>query len=138
MQPTALVHEVYLRLMNGGTPPWQGRKHFLAVAARLMRQTLIDHVRWGHALKRGGHHIHLAMEEAVALAKESSVDLLALDEALEKLGHLDSRKAEVIELRFFGSLTIVETAEALGISPTTVAAEWHAARAWLRKELEEP
>ena len=138
IQPTALVHEVYLRLVNGGSLECKNHRHFLAIAATLMRETLVDHIRQGRALKRGGGRLRMALDEAVALAKESQVDLLELDEALERLRQLDSRKAEVVEMRFFGSLTIKEIAEALDVAPSTVEGDWYAARAWLRQELGDP
>jgi RNA polymerase sigma factor (TIGR02999 family) len=137
LQATALVHEAYLRLVDQRRIQWQGRAQFFGIAAQLMRRVLVDHARSRHAEKRGGMHVSLVrpLEEATAAAPEADVDLLALDDALTRLGALDARQAKVVELRYFSGLGIEETAEALGISPATVKREWAMARAWLKREL---
>ena len=137
LQPTALVHEAYIQLVDQRRIQWQGRSQFFGIAAQLMRRILVDHVRSRHALKRGGANVSLVqpLDDAVAAQESSGVDLLALDEALTRLAALDSRQAKVVELRFFSGLGIEETAESLGISPATVKREWAMARAWLKREL---
>jgi RNA polymerase sigma-70 factor, ECF subfamily len=136
LQPTALVHEAYLRLMKDRPERWQNRAHFCAIAAHSMRQILIDRARARGALKRGGAQPRVTLDEALVAGGERSVDLLALDEALERLAKLDPEQARLVELRFFGGLTVEETAEALDISPATVKRHWTVARAWLARELE--
>lgn len=134
LQTTALVHEAYFRLVDANTA-WQGRAHFFRAAAQAMRRILVDHARAVKAAKRDlGQRVTL--EEGMAVSGESSVDLVAVDEALQSLVRLDSRKASIIELRYFGGLTIEEIAEVLEISPATVKREWVLARAWLYAELE--
>jgi RNA polymerase sigma factor (TIGR02999 family) len=141
LQATALVHEAYLRLVDrdsAGTD-WKDRSHFYAVAARAMRSVLVDHARARRAAKRGGGAPALTLGAAESVADHSSdsgVDVEALDEALTRLAALDSRQARVVELRYFGGLSIEEAAEALGISHATVEREWKTARLWLRRELE--
>jgi RNA polymerase sigma factor (TIGR02999 family) len=135
LQPTALVHEAYLRLVETSRVPCQSRAHFIAVASKAMRQILIDRARSRRSAKRGGARERITLDEAVAPAAERDVDLLALDEALEKLSGLDERKSRVVELRFFGGLTLAETAETLGVGRTTVSEDWRLARAWVAREL---
>lgn len=135
LQATALVHEAYLRLVDWQNVSWQNRAHFFAVAAQVMRRILVDHARGKKADKRGGFGQMLALDEAVSFAEKKDVDLVALDDALKELEKSDPRQAKIVELRFFGGLTIEETAEALRISPATVKNEWSFAKAWLRVEL---
>ena len=138
LQATALVHEVYLRLVDVERLTLNGRTHFFAVAARLMRQVLVDHARRQRADKRGGGDTMLRLDEVSPAAQPSSVDVLALDEALEALSSIDGRQCRVVELRFFAGLSIDETAEALEISPATVEREWALAKAWLYRRLSPP
>jgi RNA polymerase sigma factor (TIGR02999 family) len=137
LQTTALIHEAYLRLVDAKDVQWQGRAHFFAIAANLMRRILVDHARRRNADKRGGSFIRVPLDEAVAVAvaKEVDVDLLAIDEALDRLAAIDPQQARVIELRFFSGLSVEETAEALGVSLKTVKRDWSMARAWLRREI---
>lgn len=135
LQSAALVNEAYLRLARQNTPQWQNRAHFFGVAAQLMRHILVDHARGRLAAKRGAGIPRLTLEPELAPAHESGVDLVALDDALAKLATLDAQQVRLIELRFFGGLSIDETAVVLGISPATVKREWVTARAWLRREL---
>ena len=135
LQATALVHEVYLRLVDVDRLTLKNRTHFFAVAAKLMRQILVDHARRQHADKRGGGATMLSVDDVSPAAQPRSVDVLALDEALEALSAIDARQGSVVELRFFGGLDIEETAEALGISPATVEREWVLAKAWLYRRL---
>ena len=136
LQPTALVHEAYLRLVGQKEIDWQNRAHFFGVAARLMREILIEHARARHREKRGGAAAtRVALDDAVSFYKEKDLDLLDLDEALNKLETLDKRQSEIVELRFFGGLTIEDAAEVLEISPATVKREWQTAKLWLLREL---
>jgi RNA polymerase sigma-70 factor (ECF subfamily) len=136
LQPTALVHEVFLRLVNADRTTPTSRTHFFAISARLMRQILVDHARRKRADKRGGGATVIGLEEvAPAAAQMSSVDVLALDEALDVLSSLDARQCRVVELRFFAGLNIAETADALGVSTATVEREWVMAKAWLHQRL---
>ncbi|UCG16334.1 MAG: sigma-70 family RNA polymerase sigma factor [Phycisphaerales bacterium] len=137
LQPTALVHEAYIRLVNQKDAEWTDRAHFLAVAAKAMRNLLIDHARKRKAGKHGGGRERVALDAVVDSAAERSVDVLALDEALEELGRLHERQARVVELRFFGGLTVPATAEVLEISPASVDNDWRMARAWLTRRLAE-
>lgn len=134
LQTSALINEAYLRLVEQQVP-WQNRAHFFGIAARLMRQILVDHARQRNRLKRGGDQERVSLVGAAEVADASSADLLALDDALKSLAILDAKAAQVVELRFFGGLTIEETAEVLGISTATVEREWRAARAHLQGEL---
>jgi RNA polymerase sigma factor (TIGR02999 family) len=134
LQATALVNEVYLRLVEGRSVNWQNRAHFLAVAARLMRRILVDFARAKRYQKRGGGAMQVTLVDDVALS-EPGRDLVALDDALEALAKHDERKSQVIEMRFFGGLSVKETAEALHVSPETVMRDWKMARAWLLREL---
>jgi RNA polymerase sigma factor (TIGR02999 family) len=131
LQTTALVHEVYLRLVDADRITLENRAHFFAVAARLMRQILVDHARHRDAEKRGGDVTMVGLSDAAPAAPETGVDILALDEALDALTTLDERLCRVVELKFFGGLTIEETAMALDVSRATVERDWAAARAWL-------
>jgi RNA polymerase sigma factor (TIGR02999 family) len=135
LQSTALVHEAYVRLVGQDSPPWQSRAHFFGIAARLMRQILVEHARAHHAAKRGGHSFKLTLEDAAALPQAADVDLVALDDALRKLSEQDPRQSRIVELRFFAGLTIEDSAEVLEISRATVAREWTVARAWLYREI---
>lgn len=135
LQTTALIHEAYLRLIDAKDVRWQSRAHFFAVAANLMRRILVDHARRRDANKRGGSQIRLTFDEVLAVSKNSEVDLLAIDEALDKLAAIDEQQARVVELRFFSGLSVEETAAALGVSPKTVKRDWSVARAWLRREI---
>jgi RNA polymerase sigma factor (TIGR02999 family) len=143
LQPTALVHEAWLRLDGQQEARWESRTQFFAVAARMMRRVLVDHARTRHALKRGGAPVQVTLGEvdrngaaAPATSAMDSVDLLALDDALVRLAALDPRKAQLVELRYFAGLSIPEAAAALGVSAATVGREWAVARMWLRRELE--
>jgi RNA polymerase sigma factor (TIGR02999 family) len=134
LQSTALVHEAYLRLMKQGPAQIENRVHFLAVASRLMRQILVDHARGHRAAKRyGGYKLELS--EAHSLQHGADLDLIALDDALSELARLDSQQAHIVELRFFGGLSIEDTAQVVGVSRTTIKREWATARAWLRREM---
>jgi RNA polymerase sigma factor (TIGR02999 family) len=135
LQATALVHEVYLRLVDVDRMTLESRTHFFAVAARLMRQILVDHARRKRADKRGGGVTMMSLDEVSPAARTSSVDVLALDEALDTLSSFDVQQCRVVELRFFGGLNIDETAEALGVSTATVEREWALAKAWLYQRL---
>lgn len=135
LQPTALVNEMYLKLINVDRIEWQNRAHFLGVSARLMRQILVDHARRRQFQKRGGGSVRVALDDQLVPSTETP-DLLALDEALNGLAKIDARKVRVVELRFFGGLGIRDTAETLKISEETVNRDWRMAKAWLRRELE--
>ena len=136
LQPTALVNEAYLKLVEQSRVEWQNRAQFFGLAAKLMRNILVDHARARQAAKRGGGQFSVSFSRADRLSEDKpEVDLLALNEAIERLSALDRQKARVVELRFFGGLTIEEAAEVLGISHATVEREWALARAWLRREL---
>jgi RNA polymerase sigma factor (TIGR02999 family) len=135
LQATALINEAFLRLIDVKDVQWQNRAHFFAIAANLMRRILVDHARRRDAEKRGGSQMRLTLDEALAVAKEPEVDLLAIDEALDRLAAIDEQQARVVELRFFSGLSVEETAAALGVSPKTVKRDWSVARAWLRREI---
>jgi RNA polymerase sigma factor (TIGR02999 family) len=134
LQPTALVHEAYFRLMNQEHGSWQNRAHFFGIASQAMRRILVDHVRRRRAAKRDAGD-RVTLDESIAADDDRSFDLLALDEALEKLASLDPRSARVVELRYFGALDIEETAEVLGISPASVKRDWAFAKAFLQREM---
>ena len=136
LQSTALVHEAYLRLVGRDRAHWQNRQHFFAVAAQAMRHILVDHARKHRAAKRGGASVNLALDDAIALPQLRELDLVALDEALRALAILDQRQSQVVELRFFGGLSIEDVSNVLGISPATVKREWATARSWLFAELQ--
>ncbi len=136
LQPTALVHEAYIRLIgNENGISWQNRAHFFGIAARSMRQILVNHAESYRAEKRGGGQTHLVLDEAISFFQTQDIEIMALHEALEKLNGLDKKQAEIVELKFFGGLTSEETAEVLGISLSTVKREWEMARSWLFREL---
>ncbi len=134
LQATALVHEAYIRLVDWENVSWQNRAHFFSVAANIMRKILVDHARMKNAEKRGFGHT-LALDEAVSFSNKREVDLVLLDDALESLKTIDKMQERIVELRFFGGLTIEETAHSLGISPSTVKREWIVAKAWLYREI---
>jgi len=138
LQSTALVHEAYLRLAGPDAPEWRNRAHFFGVAANLMRQILVEHARARHAAKRGGHAVKLSLDEALNVAVTVDVDVLALDEALQRLAEMDPQQAKIVELRFFAGLSIEDSAEVLAISPATIKRDWSSARAWLYREISEP
>jgi RNA polymerase sigma factor (TIGR02999 family) len=135
LQPTALVHEAYLKLLDQRPSSWKNRGHFFAVAAQAMRRILVDHARAHRAVKRGRDIEKVAIEIADGVVAAPTTDMLALDEALTRLSALDPRQGQVVELRCFGGLTIEETADAVGLSLTTVKEEWRLAKAWLHREL---
>jgi RNA polymerase sigma factor (TIGR02999 family) len=137
LQTTAILNEAYLRLVENTQPPWQNRSHFVAAAAQLMRRIMVDHARQRHSLKRGGGALRITLDEAAWVTESRSEELLALDEALEKLAAQDPRKSQIVELRYFGGLTIEETADFLKLSPRTVRREWTMAKAWLCRALTE-
>jgi RNA polymerase sigma factor (TIGR02999 family) len=137
LQSTALVHEAYLRLAGPEAPEWRNRAHFFGVAANLMRQILVEHARARHAAKRGGHAVKLSLEDAPDLPVAIDLDVLALDDAMQRLALMDPQQAEIVELRFFGGLSVEESAEVLGISPATIKRDWSSARAWLYREMTE-
>jgi RNA polymerase sigma factor (TIGR02999 family) len=136
IQATELVHDAYLRLMKDPHPPWQNRTHFLAIAAISMRRLLVERARARHAGKRGGDPVRVTLDEQLTATDPRPIDFLALDHALETLARLDPQQARIVELRFFGGLTVEETAEAVGISPATVKRDWTVAKAWLLRALE--
>lgn len=135
LEPTALVHEVYLKLVDQTRVQWHGKTHFFAVGAQAMRRILVDHARRRQRVKRGGGRIRITLDEGLAISPERSEDLLALDEALGRLAEVDPRQATIVELRFFAGLSVAEVAEVLGVSKRTVESEWTMVRAWLRREL---
>jgi RNA polymerase sigma-70 factor, ECF subfamily len=136
LQATALVHEAYLRLVKQSDVEWKGRAHFFAVAAQAIRRILVDYARGHDRAKRGGQSQRVLLEEDSALLPERDLDLVALDESLVKLAELNARQAQIVELRFFGGLTLKEIADYLGVSSRTVDGDWSMARAWLRRALQ--
>ncbi|HVG34463.1 MAG TPA: sigma-70 family RNA polymerase sigma factor [Pyrinomonadaceae bacterium] len=136
LQTTALVNEAYLRLIDQNSVRWQNRAHFFAIAAQTMRRILIDHARKSTRAKRGGKARKISLDEVAIVSHDQSAELVALDEALERLAALDPRRGRVVELRFFGGLNVDEIAEVLGISANTVTRDWNMARAWLTRELQ--
>jgi RNA polymerase sigma-70 factor, ECF subfamily len=136
LQTTALINEVYLRLVNLDDVGWQDRAHFFAICARLMRRILTDHARSRSYLKRGGDPRRVTLDEALMVSADPSLDLVALEGALNKLGEMDSRKSSVVELRFFGGLSVKETAAVLKVSTDTVTRDWNLAKAWLLREMD--
>lgn len=134
LQPTALVHEAFLKLVEQETA-WQNRNHFFAMAANLMRRILVDYARGYKAEKRGGAAEKVSLEDAFVFVKEKPAEMIALDEALEELAKIDSRRAKVVELKFFGGLNTEEIAEVLGVHPNTVLRDWNLARAWLKSQI---
>jgi RNA polymerase sigma factor (TIGR02999 family) len=137
LQTTALVNEVYVRLVDCGQIAWQDRAHFFAVSSQLMRRILIDFARSRGYRKRGGGLAHVSLDEVASVCNEPDPNLVALDDALKALAEVDARKSKVVELRFFGGLSVEETAEVLGVSGETVMRDWRLARAWLLRELSE-
>jgi RNA polymerase sigma factor (TIGR02999 family) len=135
LRSTALVHEAYFRLVGQDFPQWEGRSHFFAVAAQLMRQILVDYARRHRASKRGSGACKLTLDDAVALPQRKELDIVALDDALNTLAEIDPRQSRVVELRFFAGLSLEETSEVMGIATATVQRDWTAARAWLHREI---
>jgi RNA polymerase sigma factor (TIGR02999 family) len=136
LQPTALVNEAYLKLVDQASVSWQNRHHFYGIAARMMRRVLVDHARERAAEKRGGARRRVSLEEADVTTFERAAELVALDEALQKLSAVFPRKAQVVEMRFFGGFGVDEAAEILGVSDKTVMREWESAKLWLYRELD--
>jgi len=134
LRPTALVHEAWLRLIGGEQPTFENRAHFFAISAQLMRRILVDHARRNHRAKRGGPMRPVSLDEAPAVSAVHGEDLIAVDEALERLAAIDARSARVVELRFFGGMSVPEMAEVLKVSHMTVSRDWEFARAWLARE----
>lgn len=135
LQTTALVNEAYLRLIDASRVQWQNRAHFFAISSQLMRRILVDYARAHNYVKRGGEATHVRLEEAAVVSAGQAPDLVALDDALGELAAIDARKSRVVELRFFGGLSVEETAEVLKVSPRTVMSDWSLAKAWLLREL---
>jgi RNA polymerase sigma factor (TIGR02999 family) len=135
LQTTALVNEAYLKLIDQRQVSWQNRSHFFGIAAQLMRRILVDHARKQHNLKRGGHALQVSLSEAESVSREQAANVVALDAALKALAKINSRQSKIVELRFFGGLSIEEAAEVICVSPGTVMRDWTFARAWLRKEM---
>jgi RNA polymerase sigma factor, TIGR02999 family len=135
LQPTALVNEAYLRLIDQNSVAWQNRAQFFGIAAQMMRRILVNHARDRHADKRGGDAIRLSLDDAISFFEERDVNLVALSDALEQLAKLDLRQSQIVELRFFGGLTIDEVAEHLHASPATIKREWTTAKLWLLREI---
>jgi RNA polymerase sigma-70 factor (ECF subfamily) len=135
LQTTALLDEAYLQLTDKTQRPWQNRTHFMAVAAQLMRRIMVDHARARHALKRGAGAVRVTLDETALVTEERAEELLALDEALEKLAQFDRRRCQIVEMRYFGGLTVEEIADVLKVHPNTVMRDWRAAKAWLYAEL---
>lgn len=138
LQTTALVNEAYLKLVDHKDMHWQNRAHFFAVAAQAMRRILVDHARSRDAIKRGRGVAVITLDEAAAIADTQAADLLALNDALDQLTLLDVRKSRIVELRYFGGMTVEEAAEVLGLSPTTVNREWQSAKTWLLRTMSQP
>jgi RNA polymerase sigma factor (TIGR02999 family) len=136
LQTTALVNEAYLRLIGARNVQWESRAHFFAIAARLMRRILVDYARSRNYVKRGGAAQRVSLEDAAVFSAERAPDLVALDDALDALAKIDERKGRVVELRFFGGLSVEETARVLGVSPETVLRDWRLAKSWLLHELD--
>jgi RNA polymerase sigma factor (TIGR02999 family) len=138
LQTTALVNEAYLKLVDQREVRWQNRAHFFALASQLMRRILLDHARSQGRAKRGGQAVHVDLEEVAVLTPQKSEELIALDEALVRLAEFDARKSKIVEMRFFGGLSVNEAAEVLGIAPVTVMLHWRLAKAWLQREIRNP
>ena len=136
LQTTALVNEAYLRLIDAGNVRWESRAHFFAISAQLMRRILVDYARSRNRVKRGGVAQRVELEEAAVFSVERAPDLVALDDALDALAKIDERMSRVVELRFFGGMSVAETAEVLKVSPDTVERDWRLAKSWLLQELE--
>jgi RNA polymerase sigma factor (TIGR02999 family) len=135
LQATALVHEAYLRLIDQNSITWKNRAQFFGIAAQMMRRILVNHALARRAAKRGGFVQKLSLDEAISFAEERDIDLMALDEALNELAALDPRQSQIVELRFFGGLSIDEAAEVLNLSPATIKREWNTAKLWLRRQM---
>jgi RNA polymerase sigma-70 factor, ECF subfamily len=135
LQPTALVHEAYLRLVDQRSVDWNNRAQFLAIAARMMRRILVNHAVARHTAKRGGHSAHVSLDAALDVLDKQAVSAVEVNRALQELEALDPRQAQIAELRFFGGLTVAETADVLSISPATVKREWNVAKLWLEREM---
>ena len=135
LQTTDLIHEAYLRLISQQHVEWQNRLHFFAIAAKVMRRILVDHVRGRQAAKRGGTDIRLPLEDAMAVLPGQDLDFVALDEVLTRLAEIDPQQSQIVELRFFSGLSVEETAKVLDVSERTVKRDWNVAKAWLRREL---
>lgn len=135
LQTTALINEAYLRLIGQNRTRWQNRKHFYAIAARIMRRILLSYARDRNRLKRGGGTIQISLSEVEVISDEKSVELIVLDDALNRLALVDERKSKVVEMRYFGGLSVEETAEVLGVSSVTVLRDWNLAKAWLAREM---
>lgn len=137
LQPTAIVHEAFLKLANHEKVDWQGKSHFLAVGAKAMRQILVDHARKRSTKKRGGGRLRISLDEEVVISSANEVDVLAIHDALNKLAQIDQERATIVELRFYGGLSFEEVAEVMGISRRTIQKKWAGTKAWLRRELSE-
>jgi RNA polymerase sigma-70 factor, ECF subfamily len=137
LSPTVLVHEAYVKLSKQFSDRYQSRGHFLAIAATIMRRILVDHARSRRRLKRGGDMVRVTFDDDLKLSPSKDNDILALEELLQQLQKLDERQAKIVEMRFFGGMTVPEVAEVLGLSTRTIENEWRMCRAWLRKQLEE-
>jgi len=135
LQPTALVNEAYLRMIDQNGVAWQNRAQFFGIAAQMMRRILVNHARDRHADKRGGHALRVSLDEAISFFEERDVNLVALNDALDRLAEMDPQQSQIVELRFFGGLTIDEVAAHLHTSPATVKREWSTAKLWLLREL---
>jgi RNA polymerase sigma factor (TIGR02999 family) len=135
LQTSALINEAYLRLIEEREIKWESRRHFFGIATRLMRRILVDDARRRHFLKRGGTQVQVSLDDALSVSQEQASNVIALDEALQSLELKDKRKSQIVELRFFGGLSVEETAEVLQVSPGTVMREWTFARAWLKDEM---
>lgn len=136
LSPTVLVHEAYVKLAKQHSDRYQSRGHFLAIAATIMRRILVDHARARRSIKRGGDFVRIAFDEDLQLSSSSDSDVIALDDLLQVLQKLDARQAKIVEMRFFGGMTVAEVAEVLGLSTRTIENEWRMCRAWLRKQLD--
>ena len=135
LQTTALVHEAYIKLIDQNRVQWQNRAHFYGIAAQMMRRILVDYARSRNYAKRGGGTIEIPLDEALTVSNTRNAELIALDEALDQLSEFDKRKAQIVELRCFGGLTVEEAAEVLDVSPGTIVRDWTLAKAWLRREI---
>jgi RNA polymerase sigma-70 factor (ECF subfamily) len=135
LQTSALVNEAFVRLVDQRNVKWQNRAHFFGIAAQMMRRILVDHARSRHYAKRGGGAQHISFEEALVISDERTAEVVAVDEALQRLEEFDARKSKIVEMRFFAGLSIHETAEVLGVSPGTIMRDWTLAKAWLRREI---
>jgi RNA polymerase sigma factor (TIGR02999 family) len=135
LQTSALINEAFLRLAAQSEVQWQNRAHFIGIAGQMMRRILVDYARNRGYAKRGGNALQVSLDEQLIVSEERSADVIALDDALQSLARLDERKSRLVELRFFGGLSIEETAEVLGVSPGTVMRDWTLAKAWLRREM---